>query len=163
MDLERGSERELLDGHLDHNRNEVRRRVTGLSWDLATTRLGPTPTSAAGIVKHLIDVERWWFRYNLPGEAGVAFNWSAELPDEEFGLTEDDSLESLLAEYDLACAESRAASAQLDLAEQCVIADPHGGRPSLRWVFLHMIEETARHNGHLDIYRELLDGATDHQ
>jgi hypothetical protein len=158
---ETGSERELLEAHLDQNRATAVRKLRGLPWDLAVRRLGPTPTSAAGIVKHLIDVERWWFRHQLAGEGWVS-PWSTrDNPDGEFDLGDDESVESLITEYERACAESRAIAGGLALTDRCVAASRHGTRPSLRWVYLHMIEELARHNGHLDIYRELLDGQTD--
>ena len=73
----------------------------------------------------------------------------------------DDSLDSLLAAYAVACEESRAIAASTQLDDQAARAWHGGRRPSLRWIYVHMIEELARHNGHLDIYRELLDGQTD--
>lgn len=158
MNLEAGTERELLEGHLDANRTEVVRRVTGLSWEQATARLGHTPTSAAGMLKHLIDVERWWFRHHLDGEPDVPFSSTAANPDGDFELTEGDSLESLVAAYAIACNESRVIAARHGLDDQCRTATRRGNRPSLRWIYIHMIEELARHNGHLDIYREQLDG-----
>ena len=163
MNEETGTERELLEGHLDGNRAEVRRKAAGLSWEQAITRLGPTPTSVAGIIKHLTDVERWWFRHQLLAEDGVPFAWSDDVPDLEFELSDDETLDGLLDAYDGACAESRAAAGGRELDDQIArtVNWLQGGRPSLRWVYLHMIEETSRHNGHLDIYRELLDGTTD--
>jgi hypothetical protein len=159
--MESGSEREVLEDHLDDNRATVVRKVAGLPWELATRRLGPTPTSAAGLVKHLTDVERWWFRYYLDGEEGVPFAWSDDEPDVEFEMGPDDTLESLVADYERACDESRAVAARHHLSDRTPRTWRDGQRPSLRWIYVHMIEETARHNGHLDIYRELLDGATD--
>jgi uncharacterized damage-inducible protein DinB len=161
--VESGSERELLEAHLESNRAELRRKVTGLTWEQATRRLGGSATSAAGIVKHLIDVERWWFRHQLEGEDGVPFAWSDVEPDLEFEFDEMDSLDGLLDRYDLACQESRAAAARHGLDDQTVrsVDWMQHRLPSLRWIYLHMIEELARHNGHLDIYRELIDGQTD--
>jgi hypothetical protein len=158
MDEETGSERHILEGHLDQNREIVVSKVDGLTWEQATRRLGPSATSAAGIVKHLTDVERWWFRRNLDGQRDVPFAWSDDEDDLEFQFGPGDSLESLVAEYVRACEESRAVCARYELTDQ--IHPPRHGEPrsSLRWVYVHMIEETARHNGHLDIYRELLDG-----
>jgi uncharacterized damage-inducible protein DinB len=162
MDVEQGSERELLEAHLDGNRGETVRKVTGLPWDLATRRLGPSATSAAGVLKHLIDVERWWFRHYLEDEPDVPRRTREQSPNGPFDLDADDDLESLIAEYDAACAESRAIAARHPLEDRTARQVPWlGRRPSLRWIYLHMIEETARHNGHLDIYRELLDGQVD--
>jgi uncharacterized damage-inducible protein DinB len=161
MDEETGSERHILEAHLDQNRATVVRKACGLTWEQATRRLGPSATSVAGIVKHLIDVERWWFRRNLGAEDDVPFAWSDTEPDLEFSFGPDETLDSLIAEYVRACDESRAVAARYELTDR--IRAPRDGEPrsSLRWVYVHMIEEVARHNGHLDIYRELIDGQTD--
>lgn len=163
VDVQRGSERHLLEAHLDSARRDVRARLTDLDDDLARRRLGPTPTSASGLVKHLIDVERWWFRHMLEGEEAVPFAWSDTIPNLEFEIADAESLTMLLDAYDAACAESRAVAARHGLDAQTVrpVRWLDGRHPSLRWIYLHMIEETARHDGHLDIYRELLDGTHD--
>lgn len=163
MDSETGTERELLEAHLDGNRAEVRRKATGLDEEQARRRLGVSATSVAGIVKHLTDVERWWFRHQLGGEEHVPFAWTDDDPDLEFEIGETETLADLLDEHDLACVESRQAAAPHGLDDQIArsVRWMDGQQPTLRWVYLHMIEETARHNGHLDIYRELLDGQID--
>ena len=160
LDEEKGTEREMLEAHLDGNREVVVLKVRGLSWELATRRLGPSATSAAGIVRHLTDVERFWFRHHLDGQDGVPFRWSDTEPDLEFEFDETDSLESVIADYLAACDESRQVAARYELDDQMLRPEASGNRPSLRWILVHMHDETARHNGHLDIYRELLDGAT---
>jgi uncharacterized damage-inducible protein DinB len=161
LDIESGSERQTLEAHLDDNRETVARKAGGLTWEQATQRLGPTPTSVAGVVKHLVNVERWWFRHILAGEAEVPFDWSDDEPDMEFEFGPQDSVESLISAYETACAQARAVAARYELNDQAALGW-HGQRhPSLRWIYQHMIEETARHNGHLDIYRELIDGQTD--
>ena len=161
MDEETGSERHILEAHLDQNRATVVRKVSGLTWEQATRRLGPSATSAAGVVKHLIDVERWWFRRNLDAQDDVPFAWSDTEADLEFAFGPEETVDSLIAEYGRACDESREVAARYELTDQ--IRAPRAGEPrsSLRWVYVHMIEEMARHNGHLDIYRELIDGQTD--
>lgn len=161
MDEETGSERHILEAHLDQNRATVVRKCSGITWEQATVRLGPSATSMAGILKHLINVERWWFRYHLAGEDDVPFDWSDDEPDLEFEFGSDDSMDSLLRAYASACDDSRAIAARFELTDQLTRPDRSGVRSSLRWVYVHMIEELARHNGHLDIYRELLDGQTD--
>ena len=161
LDIERADERTMLEAHLEGNRATVVRKCSGLAWTDATRRLGPTPTSIAGILKHLVNVERWWFRYNLAGEADVPFDWTDEDPDLEFEMGPDDSLESLLEAYQRACDTSRVIAAEHDLEDRAARAWRGGRHPSLRWIYVHMIEELARHNGHLDMYRELIDGETD--
>jgi uncharacterized damage-inducible protein DinB len=161
LDIESGSERTTLEAHLDANRDTVVRKVSGLAWEQATTRLGNTPTSVAGILKHLINVERWWFRHNLEGEEDVPFDWTDNDLDLEFELGPRDSLESLVGEFERACDESRVIAARYQLTDRAARPWADGRHPTLRWIYVHMIEELARHNGHLDIYRELLDGQTD--
>jgi uncharacterized damage-inducible protein DinB len=155
-----GSERELLENHLEHNRLTVRHKVAGLTLDLATQRLGNSHTSAAGIVKHLSEVEGWWFRRFLNGEewTGVSTN---ENPDAEFDIDANETVETLLDEYDKACELSRSICKNFQLDDLSKRPYRNDLSPSLRWIYLHMIEEIARHNGHLDLYRELLDGTTD--
>lgn len=155
-----GSERELLEAHLEHNRLGVRHKVEGLSLDLAKKRLGDTPTSVAGLVKHLTEVEGWWFCRIFNGEDWIGSS-TEENPDGEFDIGPDETVESLLNEYDIACARSRAICKTYNLDDVSSLPNSRNEHPSLRWVYLHMIEEIARHAGHLDIYRELLDGTTD--
>ena len=161
LDIEQADERTMLEAHLEDNRATVVRKCTGLSWDDATRRLGPTPTSVAGILKHLVNVERWWFRHNLAGEEDVPFDWTDDDLDLEFEFGPDDSMASLLAAYSVACDESRVIAARHELTDLSARGWHGERRPSLRWIYVHMLEELARHNGHLDIYRELIDGQTD--
>ena len=155
-----GSERELLETHLEHNRLAVRHKVEGLCLDMAKKRLGSTPTCVAGLVKHLTEVEGWWFCRIFNGEDWTG-NSTDENPDGEFEIGPEETVESLLNEYDNACARSRAICEEYELDDISSLANSRNEHPSLRWVYLHLIEEIARHAGHLDIYRELLDGTTD--
>ncbi len=93
----------------------------------------------------------------------MPFSWSDDDEDVEFEMSDRDTLESLVAEYDVACGgEPRCRGGpRTRRPDPSAVGWLDGARPSLRWVYVHMIEETARHNGHLDIYRELLDGSTD--
>lgn len=155
-----GSERELLENHLEHNRLAVRHKVEGLSLELAKKRLGTTPTSTAGLVKHLTEVEGWWFCRIFNGEDWIG-NSTDENPDGEFDIGPDETVESLLDDYDAACEKSRTICRNSELDDVSKLPNRNNQFPSLRWIYLHLIEEIARHNGHLDIYRELLDGETD--
>jgi uncharacterized damage-inducible protein DinB len=152
---ERAGERETLEGFLDFLRATVVFKASGLSNVDAARRLLPSLTTVSGLVRHLADVERSWFRESLAGEPDVPTRWSDDDRDGEFRVSDTDDLGELLRDYDAACAESRAVAARFELDD--VSAD---GRHSLRWILVHMIEETGRHCGHLDILRELLDGAT---
>jgi uncharacterized damage-inducible protein DinB len=149
-------ERETLAGFLEYVRATLRSKVRGVSDADARRPMVPSGTSLAGLVKHLAYVERWWFRIVWAGE-DVDDPYRDD-PDGDFRLEQGESLASVIALYERECAESRrilAAAPSLDVLAQ------HPKYPvSLRWVGWHLVEETARHNGHADIVRELLDGTT---
>lgn len=154
---DRGDERELLEGFLDLQRATVVYKATGLGDDDAARRLLPSLTTVGGLIRHLADVERSWFHEVMDGESDVSYRWSEEDPDGEFRITDEDTLADIIADYESAVAESRAVQRKHSLDEECRGRD---GRFSLRWITVHLIEETARHIGHIDILREMLDGAT---
>ncbi len=153
---ERGGERETLEGFLDFQRASIVWKASGLSDADAARRLLPSLTTVSGIIRHLADVERSWFREDMAGTTLVRTRWSEDDPDGEFRVTERDSLAAIIADYELACAESREVAAQFRLDDRSATG---GGRFTLRWIILHLTEETARHLGHIDLLRELLDGA----
>ncbi|MFG1901971.1 DinB family protein [Micromonospora carbonacea] len=153
-----GDERAVLEAFLDFHRGIVLRKVAGLSDADARRRLVPSRTTLAGLVKHLTLVERNWFPALLaPGPGDVHVTGEADAAD-SFTLDGSDTVESLVAGYERACARSREVAARFDLDH--VVPQPQLGEVSLRWILTHMIEETARHAGHADILRELTDGAT---
>jgi uncharacterized damage-inducible protein DinB len=150
-----GTERESLEGFLDLQRASVVYKATGLSDADAARRLLPSLTTVTGVIQHLADVERSWFRTVMAGEADVPARWTDEDPDGEFRVTAADRLADVIDDYRAACAESRVVSARFTLEDRCATREQ---RFTLRWIMLHMTEETARHLGHIDILRELLDG-----
>ena len=152
-----GPERESLEGFLDFLRETIIWKSTGLSDADAARRLLPSPTTISGLIRHLTDVERDWFRGDMDGQQDVPQTRTPEDRDGAFRVTADDSLDALLADYRAACDESRAVVARYQLDDRCARLDH---RFSLRWIMIHTIEETGRHAGHIDILRELLDGAT---
>ncbi|RFA20298.1 DinB family protein [Subtercola boreus] len=154
---EHGGERESIEGILDWQRASVVYKATGLSDADAATALLPSITTVSGLIRHLADVERSWLRDVMAGEPDVPARWSDDDPDGEWHVTAADSLAGIVADYEAACSESRAVAARFALDDLCAGRDH---RFSLRWIQLHLIEETARHLGHLDVLRELLDGAT---
>jgi uncharacterized damage-inducible protein DinB len=153
-----GDERTQLEDWLDYHRATVHVKCAGLAADDAWR--APLPSSPAmspaGLVLHLYWVERNWFERVLTG-ADVALPWVVEGPDAEFGRPGEAPLDEVLKRYAEQCDRSRQLAAGREL-------DGTGFHPvlkvdiSLRWIYLHMIEETARHNGHLDAMRELIDG-----
>ena len=155
-----GSERELLVDFLDRHRAAVHRKLTGLAEADARRRLVGSLTTPAGIVKHLAEVERWWFQMVLAGRHDVPMMSSAEDPDGDFRVADTDTVAGLLSSYESECAVSRELVAAIPDLGYVAPRKVRGTEHSLRWILLHMIEETARHNGHLDILREQLDGET---
>ena len=123
----------------------------------------PSGWSLLGMVKHLAYVERSWFRTRLAGEPAGPVPWTKEDPDADFRIEPGETNEDILGFYREECAHSRevAAKASLDdLAVEWPADRQSEKRPTLRWIYVHMIEETARHAGHLDVVRELIDGKT---
>lgn len=115
----------------------------------------PGGMTALGVVQHLTNVERSWWRDDVLGESGLTFGWSPDSPNEEFRVPPTATTAAVLAAYEAECRACDAAITDLPL-------DQAGAntRATVRWVYLHLLEETARHLGHLDLLRELADGAT---
>lgn len=151
-----GGERQVLETFLDLYRDIMKRKLAGLPDQQIRQRHVPSQTTLGGLVKHLAAVEREWFQVVLARRP--AQELGAPPQDDGWSLTSDDTAESLLAEYERACVASRQAASCFSL-DDCV---PHSrmGQVSLRWIYVHMIEESARHVGHADILREQTDGAT---
>ncbi|MEF2978246.1 DinB family protein [Subtercola sp. YIM 133946] len=152
----RAGERESLESFLALQRQSIVYKASGLSDHDAARRLLPSITTVSGVIRHLADVERSWFREVMAGEQNIAYRWSDDDPDGEFRVSADDALDDIIADYLSACAESNEIIASHTLDDVCVGRD---NRFTLRWIMQHLIEETARHLGHIDVLRELLDGA----
>ena len=154
-------ERTVLTSMLDYARLTVHAKCEGLSDEDA--RRAPLPTSPrtsiASFVSHLRWVEHSWIEVRMLGRADRG-PWTDEDPDLDFDVAPDVSLAQLLDEYADQCARNRAGIAALDLDTQSIGRRRSGRTVNLRWVLHHLVEETARHNGHLDILRELADGTT---
>jgi len=152
-----GSEAEILRSWLDFHRQTLRWKVGGLTpGQAATASVDPSGLSLLGLVRHLTDCERWWFRVVAGGQDTL---------DELFPREGEDLLEALpeSAFEDLARFEEEVAAGNrvLDVSDlDAEVPRPGGsGAYSVRWVLIHMVEEYARHNGHADLIRERLDGA----
>ncbi|WP_101832362.1 DinB family protein [Frankia canadensis] len=153
-------EREILEAFLDFHRDVVVHKARGVGDADARRRLLPSRTTLAGLLRHLTVVEQTWFHPLAAAPApqtAPAGNAAAAEEDTSWDIAEATTLDSLLADYDDACAHSREASAAFALDD--VLSHPEIGQVSLRWIYVHVIEETARHAGHADVIRELTDGA----
>ncbi|WMX47240.1 DinB family protein [Streptomyces roseicoloratus] len=157
-------ERTQLTTCLDYARATALVKCEGLSEENA--RKAPLPTSPlmtiSGLISHLRWVEHWWLDVVfLDGELqGPLAEATDDDPDPEMRTAVDVPLPRLIAAYEEQSARLRRLVSEHDLdtkAKRPVRGDLH---VDLRWILLHLIEETARHNGHLDIIRELLDGRT---
>jgi hypothetical protein len=147
------AERPMLEKWLDVMRDAVVAKIDGLSEEDIRRRLVPSLTTVGGVVKHLRWVEFGWFEQLLGARSGD--NRRAHPRDWEFTVQPDDTCASLIAEYRAACARSREIAAGFSLDD--VVPQYSMGEVSVRWIFVHLIEETARHAGHLDILREQLE------
>jgi hypothetical protein len=153
-------ERTTLDVFLDYYREAVKAKVRGVSEEDARRELVPSATTLAGLIKHLCRVEVSWFQHRLaqiPSGDLPVLRWIDE-PDGDFRVAPNETVETLIAQYDEQCALSRQTAAKYQLTD--VVPHPYLGEVSLRWIYVHMIEETARHAGHADILREQIDGTT---
>jgi hypothetical protein len=148
-------EREVLEGFLEMCRRAVSSKLVGLSDRDARRSLVPSQTTLLGLVKHLTSVELEWFGMVLGGHAPEELGIPV---DDGWGTSPDDTVDRVLKGYRRACEQSRAITARRDLDE--TVVHPQMGSVSLRWIYVHMIEETARHAGHADILREQTDGST---
>lgn len=153
-------ERPMLESFLDHYREVVVAKVRGVSEDDARRRLVPSLTTLGGLLRHLRRAEMSWFEHRLPAtplEDLPYLQWVLEDQDRDFLVQPEDTVASLIADYQHQCDRSREIAGNHGLDH--VVTHPERGRLSLRWIYIHMIEETARHAGHADILREQIDGA----
>ncbi len=151
------NERQALIAQLRCQRESLQENCAGLDHTQLSIR--PVPTSLIsllGIVRHITDVERWWFRMNVAGEE-LDFRYDPKLDDSDFRDLDSVTAEVVFATYWSECAAADAAVAELSL-DDTFVNEKRQARLDLRWVYLHMIEEYARHNGQADILRELIDG-----
>jgi uncharacterized damage-inducible protein DinB len=156
-------EQQTLESFLDYYRDTILWKVSGMSNEELRKAIVPSGWSCLGMVKHLAYVERNWFRVRFAGERDLPVPWTDEDPDADFRIEPEETTDQILQFYRNEFERSRsiAASASLDdLAAEWPADRPPEKRPNLRWIYVHMIEETARHAGHLDVVRELIDGTT---
>ncbi|KRD13163.1 MULTISPECIES: DinB family protein [unclassified Streptomyces] len=155
-------ERTMLEGWLDYHRQTLAWKCEGLSdAQLRTASVPPSELSLMGLVRHMAEVERGWFRKVLVGEDPGPIYYSEADPDGEFHLTEQDTWDRAHSVWQAEIEVARQNAAGFALDELSHGKSRSTDEPfSLRWIYTHMIEEYARHNGHADLLRERLDGAT---
>lgn len=150
-------EREMLEAWLEFHRMTLLLKCEGL--DDAGRKARPVTTSKLslhGLVRHMAEVERNWFRRTLGNAPATPPIWyDPDVEDSELVPLDEADWEADLATWQSECEASRQAAAGRSLDDT---GTRHGEPCSLRWIYVHMIEEYARHNGHADLIRELVDG-----
>ncbi len=136
---------------LGYLRQGVSRKLDGLTDDQVRVTLVPSGTSLLGLVKHLTSVEAYWMQRRFAG-------LDVALVADSFSVTADDTVTSVRDAYDGAARRTDAIALAAGDPERPLARSTHG--LTLRWALAHVTEETARHAGHADILRELIDGAT---
>lgn len=147
-----GAERRLLESMLDRNRAELINTVRGLSEAEARRRLVASPTTPIGLLKHAAVAERIWFQYVLAGLPESECDGGTTPRDASFLVDENETVADVIAEFERASARSRVIAAELDLDHTTTHYDL--GEINLRFVYLLLMEDFARHAGHGDILRE---------
>ncbi len=158
----RTGERAALEEWLEYQRSTLLIKCAGLTGDqLAVRAVPPSTISLLGLVRHMSEVERWWLRMHVAREALDDIYCTEERPDADFDDADATRAATDLQAYVSEVAAARIAVAGADLDD--VVAS-RGHKPentrNVRWIYLHMIEEYARHNGHADLVRERVDGTT---
>jgi uncharacterized damage-inducible protein DinB len=153
-------EREMLIGWLDFHRATLMMKCAGLTGEQLKERSSPPSSlSLLGLVRHMSDVERGWFRQHFAAQDVPDLYFTEADHDADFNQIADADAEQAFATF----------AAECEAARQVVAAEPsfdavakkktqRGNSMSLRWIMVHMIEEYARHNGHADLIRERIDG-----
>jgi uncharacterized damage-inducible protein DinB len=152
-------ERDVLESFLEWYRGTLLGKCAGLTAAaLAEQAVPPSKLSLIGLVRHMTNVERAWFRRRLNGE-NVPHVHDGTSPDPAFDGAAATTAEADYATYLTELAQARAAAAAHGL-DDTFLHERDQLQISLRWVYVHMIEEYARHCGHADLIRERIDGVT---
>jgi hypothetical protein len=150
-------ERDMLERWLEFHRATLMLKCEGVSD--VDRKARPIPTSKLslhGLLRHMGEVERSWFRRTLLSEPDAPPIWyDPAVEDSELVPLEDADWDSDLTTWLEECERSRVAAANLSLDDTGL---KQGEPVSLRWIYVHMIEEYSRHNGHADLIREMVDG-----
>lgn len=153
------NERTTLTSFLDWQRETLAHKCEGLD-DAALKRQSAPPSNLTllGLVRHMAEVERGWFRRTIAGEHAPHIYGSEGDDDADFTQLDSVSVEQAFTTWREECDRSRQITEARDLDD--IGTQQTGRQVSLRWVLVHMVEEYSRHNGHADLLRERLDGAT---
>ena len=148
----------MLEFFLDYHRGALTGKLRGLSEQDARRRLVPSLTTLLGLVSHAAAVERNWFQHYLGGKPHEEIAGNTHEDDPSWDVDADKTIGDVIAEFESACAVSRQIAAGFDLDK--TVPHEHLDQVSLRFIYLNIIAEYARHAGHADIIREQIDGVT---
>ena len=151
-------EKEMVIAFLDWQRATLLCKLAGLSDEQLRWRHEPSGLTLLWLAKHLGVVEQFWFRLSFAGEIATPTDWDRFWRQE--AVTPDETGANVIAAYQEEVDHSRRISAAAALDDAARNPRPRDQGLTLRWILLHMIEETARHNGHADLIREAIDGET---
>jgi uncharacterized damage-inducible protein DinB len=153
-----GSERDALRGWLNFHRSTLSWKCDGLDDDqLRLASMPPSSLSLLGLVRHMAEVERHWFRRVIAGET-VRHVWSEKWNFQAAYDASGSSRNEAFGAWQSEIGQSRIIEATIDSLESTFHVEAWEGEASLRAVFLHLIHEYARHNGQADLLREGIDG-----
>jgi uncharacterized damage-inducible protein DinB len=156
-----GDEREVLTSYLDWHRETFALKCAGIAPErLSEKGVPPSGLSLHGLLRHLAGAERWWFRVQFAGEDVALLHYSDHDPNQDFDVL-DGNVDEAFAVWRAECERSREIVAATPL-DATGTPRPGGEPVALRRVLVHMLAEYARHNGHADLLRERIDGATGH-
>jgi uncharacterized damage-inducible protein DinB len=145
-----GDEREVLMTLLQYQRESLVRKVVGVDDDAARQSPVNSGTTLLWLIRHLAVAERLWIIHRFAG---------GQRPSPEPAAS-NDTVDAALAAYRQTWADVDAVIAATSSLDQASVIGDDSGHPTLRWILAHLLEETARHAGHADILRELIDGVT---
>ncbi|MCH7229271.1 DinB family protein [Glycomyces sp. L485] len=152
-------ERAMLESFLNFHRDTLLVKCSGLAEEqLKHPSAEPSNLTLLGLVRHMTDVEYWWFCDNLDGQSDYPRYIAEDDIDACFNEAASADPDEAFERYRVAVDAARTAVADRNLDD--TFTHPSGQTASVRWIYLHMIEEYARHNGHADLIRERIDGAT---
>jgi hypothetical protein len=154
-------ERPMLEAWLEFHRATLRWKCEGLAPEqLVLPAVNPSRLTLLGLVRHLAEVERSWFRRRMAGEDAPPIYYSDDGPDDDLLALDPAQAGEAFAIWDREVQAAREIAARIDSLDTVAPVKRNGHDVSLRWIYCHMIEEYARHNGHADLLREAIDGTT---
>jgi len=151
-----GDGRTTLLGVLQRQRDLVAWKLQGVPDQVLKSAATQSGMGLHGLVRHLTNVERWWLRDVFAGQDDLYYDWTEDEPEAEWRLPAGTTMIDLIKDY---AEESRRCGAVVTAARSIDVASTARDM-SLRWILLHLVEETARHLGHIDLLREQADGST---